>query len=214
MNSLLEEEKKLVSIKPLPEPKVEKVSSKIGIVKGILTPKADKPKKKIGRPRKPKKEKIEKHVMTDARKRGLLKARMVRMENIKKKKEAKAKAEAEAEAEAKSESMKKESMSMKKESVMPDKKSERENNLLDRIGKLELSLLDINSNMKKLLSTGSFKEGGQAKQTIPVQPSELKTGDITKPQKSFVNKSNGGQSLEFVSPAPTQEILNPNGFFF
>ena len=193
----MNDEEKLVTIKPLPEdePKDKKIS-----------------RKKPGRKAKPKKPKIEKHTVTEARRQALLKARLAKVEK-RKQRQAEMKKIADQASDAMSGSL---------PSPKPNKEHPDKNHIDGRIGDLENQLQTLNQQLAKLMSGGVFKEGAQTAQTEVQQPTELRHRDITEPVDSFMSVSNGGESRQKVAPehrnmepVPLEpKFRRPEPFFF
>lgn len=177
------EEQKMVEIKPLPEQKEAPAPIK---------------KKRGRKPNPNKKPKTgEKHVMTEARKQGLLKARLAKAEKRKKRLAEQAKALEEAKG--------KESQAQ-----LPAQRAGNQDAVLNRLGQLEQSLTSLTTSMEQLLKVGTFKGSRQAEQTTPQLPTELRQADIMRSEESFVRRENGGQSVQEVRPDPDMERLTQN----
>jgi len=178
-------EQKAIEIKPLAETEAP----------------AEPPKKKRGRkPLPPEMRKNapktnEKHVQTPARKRAIMKAQITRLENLKKKKAA-----AQAAIEAEKVKIETPASDVIRTDAPAPASEKSENSVLEKIGALENTISSINSQLTKLILSGTFKEHSQSSQNNPQEPTELRQPKIDSPDESYVRSSNGGQQVAKVAP--------------
>lgn len=200
---MADEEKRIV-IDPLPEVKKDAPKTIDGEEPDKKMSRK-KPGRKQTRPVKPKKET---HVMTEARKQALLKARLARAE---KRKEQNEKIASEVKEQEQIVSQ------FKSGQIVP--KKDVQNNLHERLAKLEDVLGNISGQMNILMSSGVYNNHGQAEQTNVQVPTELRQVDIMQPEESFTRVSNGGESRQQVNPdylnvAPSTKYQPKPNFFF
>lgn len=198
------DEEKRVIIDPLPEKKeVEKETIDGEDIEKKAT------RKKPGRKRtKPIKKKSETHIMTDARKQALLKARLARSEKRKSQQE-----------QIENEKKEQEQIVSQFKSGQIVPKEDVQNKLHERLTKLEDLLGGVSGQVNELMNLGVFNNQGQAEQTMVQTPTELRQVDITQPTESFVREVNGGQSRQQVNPdqlnkAPSTKYQPERNFFF
>lgn len=198
---MMQDEQKLITINPLPadEPQDKKLARK-------------KPGRKPNPNAKSARKTNEKHVMTDARKQALLKARLARAEKRKKQKE----------------ELEKISKSVDNATAvnLPDEKpnEEKEHDLHKRIGDLQSQIEEMNKQMLSMISSGVYKGSKQTEQTIPQTPTEERHRDLGKSEDSYMRVENGGVSTQKVSPQmsnmepspaqPKYKAPHDNIFFF
>lgn len=187
-------EQKLIKIEPIPDKNSKKTTVDENVnpnPKELIIE-----EKKAGRPKLPpelkknQKKTNDTHTLTDARKAALKKATMTRAMNRELKKQGK--------------------IIVPAPNAAPAAEPQY-NSVLEKIGKLEMTISSVNDHIQKLLKQGVYNDenDSQAKSNEPQEPLELRRPDMSKPEESYVRVNSQAQSAAKVEPNQANVIPKP-----